>query len=83
MDSDDKPTLDVYESSRLPERVAIGYRAMYAHGMHLRIWGAEEDKVTCDSAVVTAVWERRRSKDSDVMDDLDSAEYVGWVEEIL
>jgi hypothetical protein len=36
MDSDDKPT-DVFQGSRLPERVATGYRATYAHGLHLRI----------------------------------------------
>ena len=35
--SDEKPTVDVYESSRLLERMATGYRTMYAHGMHLRI----------------------------------------------
>ena len=81
--SDDKPTVDVYESSRLPEIMATAYRAMYAHGMHLRIRGAEEDKVTCDSGVAAAVWERRRSRNIEVGDEVCTAEYVGWVEEII
>ena len=37
MQTDDKPTNDVFQASKLPERMATGYRAMYAHGMHLRI----------------------------------------------
>ena len=37
MQTDDKPTNDVFQASKLPERMAIGYRAMYTHGMHLRI----------------------------------------------
>ena len=81
--SDEKPTRDVYESSRLPERLATGYRAMYAHGMHLRIRGAEEDKVTCDSGVAAAVWERRRNRNVECGDEVVTAEYVGWVEEII
>jgi hypothetical protein len=83
MQSNDKPTEDVYEAFHLPERVATGYRAMYVHGMHLRIRDAEIDKVTCESRVAAAVWKRKRSRDSDTMDDVDSAEYVGWGEEIL
>jgi hypothetical protein len=82
-DSDDKPTLDVYKSPYLLERMATGYRAMYAHGMHLRIRGVEEDKVTCDSGVATVVWERRRSQNVECGDKLLTAKYVGWVEEII
>ena len=81
--SNDKPTLDVYNSSRLPEIMATGYRAMYAHGMHLRIRGAEEDKVTCDSGVAAAIWERSRSRNIEYEDEVFTAEYVGWVEEII
>jgi hypothetical protein len=55
---------------------------MYAHGMHLQIWGAEEDKVTCDSRVAAAVWERKRSRDVNSVE-LDTLEYVGWMEEII
>ena len=80
---DDKPTEDVYESSRLPEMMATGYRAMYAHGMHLRIREAEAKKITCDSGVAAAVWERRRSRNVDSLDEVFTAEYVGWVEEII
>jgi hypothetical protein len=83
MQSLDKPTRDVYEASCLPEKMATGYRAMYARGMHLRIREAEEDKVTFDSGVAAAVWERIRSTDTNAMDKVDSAEYVGSVEEIL
>ena len=81
--SDEKPSVDVYQSSRLPETMGTGYRAMYVHGMHLRIRGAEEDKVTCNSGVAAAVWERRRSRNVDCEDDLFTSEYVGWVEEII
>ena len=81
--SDEKPSVDVYESSRLPEVIATGYRAMYAHGMHLRIQGAEVEKVTCDSGVAAAVLERRRSRNAETVDDVISAEYVGWIQEIL
>jgi hypothetical protein len=81
MQSLGKPTRDVYEASRLPEKMATGYRAMYARGMHLRI--RELDKVTFDSGVAAAVWERIRSTDTNAMDKVDSAEYVGSVEEIL
>jgi hypothetical protein len=83
MQSNDKPMKDVYKASRLPERVAMGYKAIYVYGMHLRIWEAEEDKVTCVSGVAVAVWEYKRSRDYEAMDNLDSAENVGWVEEIL
>ena len=79
----EKPILDVYQSSKLPEPIATGYRAMYAHRMHLRIRGAEEEKITCDSGVAAVVWERRRSRNVEVGDKLLTAEYVGWVEEII
>ena len=81
--TNDKPTEDVINGSRLPERMATGYRAMYAHGMHLRIREAEQDKVTSDSGVAAAVSERRRRRDNEVVDEIDTAEYVGWIEEIL
>ena len=81
--SDDEPTMDVYESSHLPEIMAIGYRAMYTHGMHLRIRGAEAEKITCDSEVAAAIWERRRSRNVESMDEVFTAEYLGWIEEII
>jgi hypothetical protein len=52
---------DVMEASKLPEIVAIAYRAMYAHGMHLRIKTSEEEKLCCDSAIVASVWRRNRA----------------------
>ena len=83
MQTDDKPTEDVFQASKLPERMATGYRTMYAHGMHLRIREAEQDKVTCDSGITATVSERRRSRASEEVDEIDTSEYVGWVEEIL
>jgi hypothetical protein len=50
---------DVLEASKLPKITVITYRHMYVHGMHFRIRGAEEEKVTCDSAIVEAVWRKR------------------------
>jgi len=29
-----KPSADVIEASKLPKRIAIAYRVMYAHRMH-------------------------------------------------
>jgi hypothetical protein len=82
-ESADKPLADVMEASKLPESRATAYRAMYTKGMHLRIRTAEEEKITCDNAVVSAVWKRSRSTDSNAGGTLDKMEYVGWVEEIL
>jgi hypothetical protein len=50
-----KLSQDVLQASKLPEIRATRYRAMYANGMHLRIRSAKEEKVTCDSAVASAV----------------------------
>ena len=36
---------------RLPSAEATTFRVMKAHGMHLRVHNAEEDKVTYDSTV--------------------------------
>jgi hypothetical protein len=83
MQSLDKPTRDVYEASCLLEQMATGYRAIYAHGMYLRIREAEEDKITSDSGVAAVVWERIRSTDTNAMDEVDNVEYVGSMEEIL
>jgi hypothetical protein len=51
--------------------------------MYLRIRDTEEDKVTCESGVAAAVWEHKSSRDFDIVDDVYSVEYVGWIEEIL
>jgi hypothetical protein len=53
--SSEKPSNEEFEESRLPEQIGIAYRAMYAHGMHLRVRSAEEEKVTFDSGVASAV----------------------------
>jgi hypothetical protein len=50
-----KPSEDEFEESRLPEKVGTTYRAMYVHGMHLRVKSAEDKKVTCDSGVAAGV----------------------------
>jgi hypothetical protein len=49
------PALDVIEAAKLPEIVATGYRAMYVHGMHLRMRYVELSKTTCNSGVACAV----------------------------
>lgn len=46
-----EPSVDVIEAYKLPEIEGTSYRAMYAHGMHLRVQSVEEEKVTCDSGV--------------------------------
>jgi hypothetical protein len=54
-ESGDKPSEDIIEASKLPDIRTTGYHAMYANGMHLRIRTTEEEKITCDSAVASAV----------------------------
>jgi hypothetical protein len=82
-DSSSKPSEDVIQASKLPESRATAYRAMYANGMHLMIRTAEEDKVTCDSAIAAVVWKRVQGTNNDDGAPLDKMEYVGSVEEIL
>jgi hypothetical protein len=81
--SSDKPSAEEIQESRLPERVGTAYRAMYAHGMHLRIKSAEEEKVTCDSGVASAVQRQSRARALNISEQFQTAEYVGWIEEIL
>jgi hypothetical protein len=59
------------------------YRHMYAHGMHFRIRGAEEEKVTCDSAIASAVWRKKSGREFQNLGETEAKEYVGWIEEIL
>jgi hypothetical protein len=82
-ETSNKPSNDVIEASKLPDIRATSYRTMRANVMHLRIRTAEEEKITCDSAVVAAVWKRSRSTDAHPSGTLDKMEYVGWLEEIL
>lgn len=42
--TDNPPSKDTFEASRVPELVAIAYRAMYAHGIYFRVLSAEDDK---------------------------------------
>lgn len=79
----DKPTKDEFEESRLLEKVATAYRAMYAHGMHLQIKSVEEEKVTIDSRVVATMWHRNRGKAVNKVGHLETVNYIGWIEEIL
>jgi hypothetical protein len=74
---------DVMEASKFPEIVATAYRAMYAHGMHLRIKTTEEEKLCCDSALAASVWRRNRAIEGSHSGSLESMEYVGWIKEIL
>jgi hypothetical protein len=82
-ETNDKPAADVVQASKLPELDATSYRAMYTNGMHFRIKDAEEEKFTCDSAIASAVWRRRRTGESAMSGEIESVEYVGWIEEIL
>jgi hypothetical protein len=79
----EKPTEEEVEESRLPKKVGTAYWAMYAHGMNMRIKSAEEEKVTCDSGVTSAVWRRSRGHAGTRSGYLETAEYVGWIKEIL
>jgi hypothetical protein len=79
----DKPNQEEFEESKLPERMGTAYRAMYAHGMHLRIRSTEEEKVTCDSGVAAVVLRRRRGRVGERTGEVEKMEYVGWIEETL
>jgi hypothetical protein len=81
--SADKPSDEEVEESRLPEKVGTAYRAMYVHGMHFKIRSAEEEKVTCDSGVASAMWRRIQGRAINRAEQFETAEYVGWIEEIL
>jgi hypothetical protein len=81
--SGNRPSKDVIQASKLPEIRTTRYRAMYTNGMHLRILTTEEEKVTCDSAIATAMWKRSEGANSDEGGTLNKMEYVGWVQEIL
>jgi hypothetical protein len=80
MNGVEKPSADEIQESRQSERVGTAYRAMYAHGMHLRIRSTEEEKVTYDSAVVLR---HSRGRTLDRAGQFEIVEYVGWIEEIL
>ena len=79
----EKPTHDKFKESRLPEKIAISYRAMYVHGMHLRIQSAEEEKITSNSRVAAAMLRRHKGQSGDTSGEVQKAKYVGWIEEIL
>jgi hypothetical protein len=79
----EKPTAEELEESRLPEKVATSYRAIYVHGMHLRVRSAKAKKVTCDSGVASTVLRKSKGQSGDISGQIQKAEYVGWIEEIL
>ena len=83
MNNTEKPTHDEFEESKLPEKVAIAYPVMYAHGMYSRIKLAEDDKVPCDSGVVAIIWRRNRGRRVDRAWELENREFVRWIKEIL
>jgi hypothetical protein len=73
----DKPSQEEVEESKLPEKMGTAYRVMYVHGMHMRIRSAEEEKVTCDSGVATAVLRRSKGRASERSGEVEKMEYVG------
>jgi hypothetical protein len=82
-ESDDKPSANQVEASKLPEQQATAYRAMYARGMHLRVRSAEEEKVTCDSEIASSIFRAARGRGNENPGYFEAAEYIGWIEEIL
>jgi hypothetical protein len=56
------PSVDVMKVSNLLETMAIGYRAIYAHGMHLKMRVAKLLKVTCDNGVASGCIHNSRSQ---------------------
>jgi hypothetical protein len=68
---------DVKEASKLPETIATAYCHMYAHGMHFRIRSAEEEKVTCDSAIASTVWRKKSGRYFHNLGEIEAKEYVG------
>jgi hypothetical protein len=66
----------------LPKVRATGYCHMYAHGMHFHIRDVEEEKITCDSVIAASVWRRTR-RDFKESREMETVQYVGWIQEIL
>jgi hypothetical protein len=73
----------VKESSKLPSMEAMAFRSMKAHGMHIRVRSAEEDKSTSDSSVTATYMQPARGTEDDANPRFVPVEYVGWVDEIL
>jgi len=67
---------DVINASKSPEKVATSSRIMYAHGMHLWVQSAEEEKVTCDSGIATSILHCGR-RTLNKMGNRESFEYMG------
>jgi hypothetical protein len=72
--------IEVQDAARLPERKAMSFRSMWAHGMHIRIRTAEVNNVTSDCGIA-ATFERQDPEGE--FGDVVNIEYVGTVEEIL
>jgi hypothetical protein len=68
----------------MPSRVATAYRAMTAHGMHLRCRTAELAGQTADNGVAATFLQSSLWGMLDSNEDTDTnVEYVGFIEEIL
>jgi hypothetical protein len=74
---------DQVEASKLPERLATGYRAMFARGMNFRMHSAKEEKVTCDSGIASALLRACLGRGSENQGHFEPAGYIRWIEEIL
>lgn len=74
---------DVKEAPKLLETIATAYCHMYAHGMHFQIRSAEEEKVTYDNAIASAMWRKKSRREFQNLGEIEAKEYVGWIEEIL
>jgi hypothetical protein len=73
----------VKDSAKLPSSEAIAFRAMKAHGMHLRVRSAEQDKNTYDSTVAATFLRPSGRPENEVNLTMIPVEYIGWIEEIL
>jgi hypothetical protein len=56
----------VQDSSKLPSAEAVAFRSMKAHGMHLRVRSAEEDKIMADSAIAATFLQPQWGTENDV-----------------
>jgi hypothetical protein len=83
MESNEKPSNDQFQASKLPEQQTTGYKAMYVWGNHFRVRSVEKEKVTCDSGIASNVLRAWRGRGTGNQRLFEPAEYIGWIEEIL
>ena len=83
MESNEKPMHDQVEASKLPERLAMRYMAMFARGMNFRVHLAKEEKITYNSGIATTLLRACLGRGSENQGHLEPIGYISWIEEIL